>query len=73
MLGDVMQVGIFQLPHHRVYAKMKIRCRAPEVAALGSRPYAPVLMIDTFIVRVHQHGAALRGAEDSRWAGHEAG
>jgi len=26
---DIVQVGVFQLPHHRVYAKMEIRCRAP--------------------------------------------
>jgi hypothetical protein len=34
---DVVQVGIFQLPHHCVYAKMEVLCCAPKRAALGTQ------------------------------------
>lgn len=34
---------------------------------------AAVQMIDTSIVRVHQHGAASLGIEGSQWGGREIG
>jgi len=34
---DVVQVGVFQLPHHVVYAEMEIRCRTSELTALGTQ------------------------------------
>ena len=43
------------------------------MSALAGAHDAAVQMIDTSIVRVHQHGPASRGIEDSLWDGHEAG
>jgi transposase len=41
--------------------------------ALAGSHDAAAQMIDTSIVRVHQHGACITRTEDSQWAAHEAG
>jgi transposase len=43
------------------------------MSGLAGAHDAAVQMIDTSIVRVHQHGAASLGIEDSLWDGREAG
>jgi transposase len=43
------------------------------MSALAGAHDAAVQMIDTSIVRVHQHGACITRTEDSPWDGHEAG
>jgi transposase len=43
------------------------------IDALAAAHDAAVQMIDTSIVRVHQHGRASQGTSDSRWDGHGTG
>ena len=68
--------GQLRSVHHLLQSLRSLaasRRLAKIMSALAGAHDAAVQMIDTSVIRVHQHGACITRNEASPWAGHEAG